>query len=141
MLEKELQYKAIIIPSLREMARDAFLHRNDKNIVDRYKNAVALRQRTYRRLFNMLQAGEIDIFFFDRPGTFPGNFRRYLFTRSVKAEGKVQKSCLWYQASGAVPVSDSNRSTWEEFEHSGDFPDGVTIYYGAIAPRTEDMDK
>lgn len=128
--ENKPVYKSIIIPDLHDLCIASF--RGNTIAEEKYKDANDLRKKTYKRLFEMLIDGEIDIFYYDQFKKTDTDFTRYIFTRSTKISGMVQKSCLQYIDEKIIPTSDSNRESWRDFERENAFPDNVTIYYGSV---------
>ena len=67
-------------------------------------------------IINQLLSGEIDGFSYEKGNT-------YIFTRSIKEPGKIQKSCFWNRNGEMIALSDIQLAG---FSHA-EFPDGVHV--------------
>lgn len=67
-------------------------------------------------LVKQLLSGEIDGFCYEKGNT-------YIFTRSIKEPGKIQKSCFWNRNGEMIPLSDVQLSGF----CAAEFPHGVSV--------------
>ena len=70
----------------------------------------------WNSLVKQLLSGEIDGFCYEKGNT-------YIFTRSIKEPGKIQKSCFWNRNGEMIPLSDVQLSGF----CAAEFPHGVSV--------------
>jgi hypothetical protein len=120
---------SIIIPDLHDLAIEAF--QSDEK-ADEFSEASEANFRIFQKLFNLLESGEINAFYYDSRSE-NGTYNRYIFHKSAKKPGYIQKSCIWYgknEKDVGIPLSDINRKNALEFHKCCELPSGIEIFYG-----------
>jgi len=102
----------------------------ERAAMDAYRAASDAHDAIYKSLFDDLQTGLIDWFYYCQ-----GDLT-VIFTRSIKEPGKIQRSTFWDRNGEMIALSDGQYTTAHDANKDQHTPDNVTICTGTNSTAT-----
>jgi hypothetical protein len=89
-------------------------------------------KKTWAGLFEDLEAGRIDFFYYWQPaGRGATGQNIIIYTRSIKTPGHVQRTTYWNRAGEYIALSDQQYSNVDDAGRRGGIKDRVVIFAGS----------